>query len=62
VDNEDLNTLGQMIELGTQYIAEQDENADQVNVQPMQQALEIITGLIPYEVSEVEPADEPDDE
>ena len=61
MDNEDLNTLAQMIELGTTYVAEQDETDDQANVPAMQEALKILTELVPAEVAENEPA-EPEDE
>lgn len=61
-DPEDLATLGQMLTLGAQYLAEQDEPDDQANVAPMTQALGIIAGLVPGEVAESEPANEPEDE
>jgi hypothetical protein len=62
VDEEDVATLGQMLELGANYIAEQDEPEDQANIAPMTAALEIIASLVPVEIAEDEPATEPDDE
>ena len=61
MDTEDLATLGEMLQLGAQYITDQDEPQDQPNIQPMQQALELIAGLVPAEVNEPEPATEPED-
>ena len=62
-DPEDLDTLGQMIQLGAQYIAEQDEPDDQPNIPPMTEALRLISGLVPGEIAENELADdEPDSE
>jgi hypothetical protein len=60
VDTEDLNTIAQMIELGTEYIAEQDESDDQANVPAMQEALKILTDLVPVEVAENEPIEADD--
>ena len=62
VDSEDLGTLGQMMALGSQYIAEQDDPGDQANVPKMEGVLSELTGLAQYEASETEPADEPEDE
>jgi hypothetical protein len=62
MDTEDLATLGEMLQLGAQYIEEQDEPEDQKNIQPMKDALGIIAGLVPVEVAETEPTDEPEDE
>jgi len=62
MDSEDLGTLGAMLQLGSEYIAEQDEPGDQKNIAPMEQALGIIAGLVPVEVAEGEPATEQDDE
>jgi hypothetical protein len=62
MDTEDLGTLGQMMALGSEYIAEQDEGADQANVPKMQEALGIIGGLVPYELQESEPAEPAEDE
>ncbi len=57
MDVEDLNTLAQMIELGTEYIAEQDETDDAANIPAMKNALEILTALVPVEMAENEPAE-----
>ena len=62
MDHEDLSTLGEMLQLGAQYIDEQDEPEDQANIPKMQQAMGIIADLVPYEVAEAEPATEPEDE
>lgn len=62
MDAEDLGTLGEMLTLGAQYIAEQDEPEDQKNIAPMQSALTTIASLVPVEVAESEPVDEPEDE
>jgi hypothetical protein len=62
MDVEDLSTLGQMLELGAAYIAEQDEPEDQVNVAPMQEAMKIIGGLVPYELAEPEAGEDESDE
>jgi hypothetical protein len=59
-DTEDLGTLGEMLELGAQYIADQDEPQDQANIPPMQQAMNLIAGLVQAETTETEPA-EPDE-
>jgi HK97 family phage prohead protease len=61
MDSEDLSTLAQIIQLGTQYIDEQDEPGDQVNVPKMEAIIASVTELIPYEVAENE-GDEPEDE
>lgn len=61
MDVEDLTTLAQMIQLGADYIAEQDEPADQVNIPKMQAIIASLTELVPYEVAEDE-GDEPEDE
>lgn len=58
MDSEDLGTLAGMMQLGTQYIDDQDEPDDQKNIAPMEQALGIIAGLVPGEVSEGEPTSE----
>jgi hypothetical protein len=60
MDTEDLNTLAAMIQLGTDYISEQDETDDAANIPKMQSALEILTGLVPVEVAETEPAEPAD--
>jgi hypothetical protein len=62
MDPEDLGTLANMIELGTQYIAEQDEPEDQPNIAPMKAILDQIAALVPVELAEPEPSDEPEDE
>jgi len=59
VDNEDLNTLAQMIQLGTEYVAEQDESDDAANVPRMEAILTDLAALVPVEVAENEPV-EPD--
>ena len=61
MDSEDLGTLGAMLQLGAEYIEEQDETDEAANVPQMEQAMAIIAGLVVGEVSEVEPP-EPDDE
>lgn len=62
LDAEDLDCLAQMIQLGTGYIAEQDETDDEANVPRMEAVLASLAELIPVEVAEDEPADEPEDE
>ena len=62
LDAEDLDCLAQMIQLGTGYISEQDETDDQANVPRMEAIVALIADLIPVEVAENEPADEPEDE
>jgi hypothetical protein len=59
-DPEDLGTLGQMLALGAEYIDDQDEPDEAANIPRMQEALDIIAGLVAFEVTETEP-DEPDD-
>jgi HK97 family phage prohead protease len=61
MDAEDLSTVAQMLELGTAYIDDQDEPGDQKNIPVMEQALALISSLVPVEVAETEP-DEPEDE
>jgi hypothetical protein len=61
-DSDDLGTLGEMMALGAEYIAEQDEPADQANIPVMQGVLASLAGLVQSEVSEVEPANEPEDD
>jgi phage head maturation protease len=61
MDNEDLSTLAQMIQLATDYIREQDEPDDQANVPVMEDVLRALAGLVPVEVAEDEQA-EPEDE
>jgi hypothetical protein len=60
-DPEDLDTLGQMLSLGANYIAEQDEPGDVKNVAPMEDALRIIAGLVPVEAAEAEPVEAEDE-
>lgn len=62
MDTEDLDCLAQMIQLGADYIAEQDEPDDQPNIPKMEAILASLTELVPVEVAEQEPADEPEDE
>ena len=60
-DPQDLNTIAQMIELATDYIAEQDETDDAGNIPKMETVLEQLAALVPVEMAENEPA-EPNDE
>jgi hypothetical protein len=60
-DPEDLSTLGQMLALGGEYIADQDEPDEAANIPKMEQAMQIIGELVAFEVTEVEPV-EPADE
>ncbi len=62
MDPEDLDTLGAMLQLGAQYINEQDEPEDQKNVPIMEQALAAIASLVPVEVAEPEPTTEAEDD
>jgi HK97 family phage prohead protease len=62
MDTEDLSTLAQMIQLGTQYIDEQDEPEDQANIPIMEDIVKAIGGLVPTEIADDEPADESEDE
>jgi HK97 family phage prohead protease len=62
MDTEDLSTLAQMIELGTEYIDEQDEPDDQRNIPVMQGVLAELASLIPREVSEADELELDDDE
>lgn len=59
MDVEDLSILAQMLELGTAYVAEQDEADDAPNIPKMEAVLASIADLVPVEVAENEP---PDDE
>ena len=61
MDSEDLAILGEMLTLGANYIAEQDEPADQANIPIMEHALETLSSLVPYEVSEAEPPEPGED-
>ncbi len=58
LDAEDLDCLGQMLALGAQYIAEQDEPDDAANIPRMEAVLASIAELVPVEVAEDEPADD----
>src|SRR6266566_7998955 len=60
LDVEDLDCLAQMIQLGTGYIAEQDEAEG--TIPRMEAILASLADLVPVEVAENEPADEPEDE
>jgi len=60
-DPEDLDTLGQMLALGAQYIDEQDEPDEQANIPKMEQVLTTLGELVAFETTETEPA-EPDDQ
>jgi HK97 family phage prohead protease len=57
LDAEDLGCLAQMIELGTGYIAEQDEPDEQVNIPKMEAILVSLAELLPAETSETEPVE-----
>jgi Caudovirus prohead serine protease len=61
MDVEDLDTLAQMIQLGSAYIEDQDETDDQANIPAMENVLSQLAALVPVEAQEVEPL-EPDDE
>lgn len=61
-DSEDLGTLGQMMALGAEYIAEQDEPGEQANVPVMEGVLANLASLAQSEVTETEPAGEPMDD
>jgi phage head maturation protease len=60
MDVEDLSCLAQMIGLGADYIAEQDEPGDEVNIPKMEAIIASLTALVPYEVQENEVEDEDD--
>lgn len=60
-DSEDTSCLAQMIALGADYIAEQDEPEDEKNVPVMQDVIKTLEGLLQYEASEDEPAGDEDD-
>jgi len=60
-DPEDLDTLGQMLHLGAEYIQDQDETDDAQDIATMQTILAQLGGLVASEVAEQEPV-EPDDE
>lgn len=62
MDTEDLSYLGQMIDLGTSYIAEQDDPGDEVNIPKMEAVLAQLVELANYEAAETEPAGEDEDE
>ncbi len=61
MDTEDLDLLAQMIQLGADYIEEQDEPDDQKNVPVMEGVLAILATLVTVEAAEVEPAEDEED-
>jgi HK97 family phage prohead protease len=61
LDSEGLGILARMIELGTDYIGEQDEPGDEANIPVMEDILVTLTKLAQYEANEDE-GDEPEDE
>jgi len=62
MDVEDLDVLAQMIALGADYIEEQDEPADQVNIPKMEAILMSLAALVPYETQEAEPLEDDEDD
>ena len=62
MDSEDLNTIAEMIQLGTDYISEQDESDDAANIPRMQAIVRDLSTLIPVEVSEDEPPEDEGDD
>jgi len=52
MDTEDLAKLAEMIQIGADYIDEQDAPANQANVSVMEQVLETLAGLVPAAVAE----------
>jgi hypothetical protein len=60
-DSEDLDTLGQMLSLGAQYIDDQDEPDEQPNIAKMEAVLATLGELVAFETAETEPV-EPSDE
>ena len=60
LDSEDLDTLGQMLCLGADYIEEQDEPGDQANIPKMEAVMAVLVELAQYEATEDE-GDEPED-
>ncbi len=57
-DSEDLNTLAQMIQLGTEYICEQDEPGEQANIPKMEAIIQSVAELVPFELQESEPTED----
>lgn len=62
MDSEDMSLIAQMIDLGTEYIDEQDEPDDEANIPVMEGVLQTLTDLMAVEAAETEPDDEPEDE
>ncbi len=61
MDTEDLGKVAQMIQLGVDYIEEQDEPDDQKNVPVMEGVLATLATLVTVEAAEVEPAEDEED-
>src|SRR5262249_15872448 len=61
LDSEDLDYLGQMLQLAATYIAEQDEPDDQRNIPKMEAIMAGLVELAQYEASESEEAEDEDD-
>lgn len=61
MDVEDMNTIAQMVLLGTEYIDEQDEPDDAANIPVMEGVLQTLNDLMAVEAAETEP-DEGEDE
>ena len=62
MDVEDLSTLAQMILLGTSYIEDQDEPADEANIPVMRDILETLQSLTSVEIAEDEGTELEDEE
>jgi len=63
MDTEDLGTLGQMMALGAEYIAEQDEPGEQATTVPkMENIMSGLADLAQYEATETEPVSETEDD
>jgi HK97 family phage prohead protease len=58
MDSEDLGALAEMIGLGTEYIAEQDEPGDEANIPVMEDAIKLIASLVQVEIDEDEPVED----
>jgi hypothetical protein len=55
MDAEDLGCLAQMVAMGAEYIADQDEADEQANIPKMEGILASLNELMTFEVSETEP-------